>query len=199
MLMLALCHDLPAAQRACARGERRSVARTRTLNEAVVGLIGYGPIGREVARRLRAWNVTVKVYSPSLRQGIQDNGVEALDLEALLAASDVISLHAALTPISWHLLNTETLALMKPGAVIINTARGGLIDEDALVAMLRKNGAAAAALDCFEKEPLSLGSPLHDLPNVILTPHQVGHTATGAASVVRAFTDNIIRLAKLPR
>ncbi len=199
MLLLALCHDLPAAEQALRDNRRRDISRLRPLDDMAVGIIGWGPIGREVARRLRAWDVRVLATSPSHQSGIAKDGTELAELDRLLAESDAVSLHAALTPASWHLLDRERIARMKPGALIVNTSRGGLIDEDSLVDALNSGQIGGAALDCFEHEPLPPESPLRRAPNIILTPHQIGHTAPAGEARVRVFIDNVLRLAALVR
>ncbi len=193
LLMLALLHDLEGARRACASDRRRDISRVRSLAGIRVGLIGFGAIGRRVARKLRAWDVAVSVFAPSLALGPIDDGVIAVDLDALLQTSDVVSLHAALGASSRHLLDRGRIARMKPGSLLLNTARGGLIDEAALADALRDGRLAGAALDCFEIEPLPRESVLRSLDNVILTPHQIGHTKAGADSVVDALIRNIVR------
>lgn len=193
MLMLALLHDLDGARRASATCSRRDTSRARSLTEVCVGIIGYGAIGREVTRKLRAWDVAVVLFAPSLTPGVLDNGAVAVDLDRLLRTSDVVSLHAALAPSSRHLLDHARIARMKAGSVLVNTARGELIDEAALAEALREGRLAGAALDCFETEPLPEGSVLRSLDNVILTPHQIGHTRAGSESVVEALIQNIVR------
>lgn len=199
MLMLTLCHDLPAAQAAARAGTRRDIAQVRLLDDLAVGLIGYGAIGRDVARRLIAWNVHVRATSPSRRPGTVVDGVPFTSLDELLATSDVISLHAAYDPSLRQLLDRRRIALIKAGAILVNTARGGLVDEAALAAALRSGAVAGAALDCLEREPLPPDSPLRMAPNLILTPHQIGHTADGAAAGIAAFVDNILSFAEPAR
>lgn len=197
MLMLALCHDLPAAQQALIEGRRRALDRVRAIESCVVGVIGHGAIGREVVRRLRAWDVPVLVHSPSLPDGALVDGSESVLLASLLERSDLVSLHAALTSATRHLINRERISTMKRGAMLVNTARGGLVDEHALVDALHSGAIGAAALDCFETEPLPIDSPLRSAPNVILTPHQIGHTPAGSEAVVRTFIANILAISRL--
>jgi len=194
-LMLALCHDLPAAITAFAQGSRRDIARARTLDDATVGIIGYGALGRDVARRLRAWGVRVLVHGRSLEPGPLADGSESVSLARLLEASDVVSLHAALAHGDPPIIDEAALTRVKPGALLVNTARGGLLDERAVAAALHSGRLGGAALDCFAVEPLPADSALRTAPHTILTPHQIGHTRAGADAMVRRFTDNIIRLA----
>ncbi len=194
-LMLALCHDLPGAIAACAQGSRRDATRVRTLEDAIVGIVGFGAIGRETARRLRAWGVRVLVFSRSLEAGPLTDGSESVPLDRLLRTSDIVSLHAALNHGDGPIIDEASLAAMKPGALLVNTARGALVDERAVASALHSGVLGGAALDCFAIEPLPVDSPLRGAPNAILTPHQIGHTQAGADAMVRTFIDNIIRLA----
>jgi len=194
-LMLALCHDLPGAIAACAQGSRRDATRVRTLEDATVGIVGFGAIGRETARRLRAWGARVLVFSRSLEAGTLADGCESVPLDRLLRTSDIVSLHAALNHGDGPIIDEASLAAMKPGALLVNTARGALVDERAVASALHSGRLGGAALDCFAFEPLPANSPLRGAPNAILTPHQIGHTQAGADAMVRTFIDNIIRVA----
>lgn len=144
-----------------------------------LGIIGLGDIGSRLARRAQAFGMTVLAHDPALHPdhfALQEFGVFLADLESVLQTSDFISLHAPLTPATRHLLGARTLELVKPGATLINTARGGLIDEQALVAALQRGRLAGAVLDVREQEPPEEDDPLRELPNVILTPHVAGVT-----------------------
>jgi glyoxylate reductase len=138
------------------------------VHGATLGVIGLGAIGCAVARRARGFGMRVLGWT---RSGRAAEGVEAVSLDGLLAASDFVSVHVALTPETQGLLDRAALARMKPGAVLINTARGGIVDEVALGEALRSGQLAAAALDVFEREPLDPASPLLDAPNLLLSPH----------------------------
>lgn len=166
-LMFALARDLP---RAAAAAKARRFARSIgwELSGRTLGLVGYGAIGREVARRAHALGMRVLAHDPFRSDAFAP--AEAADLEPLLRASDVVSLHAALTPDTRRLLNAERLALMPSHAVLVNTARGDLVDEAALYRALREGRLAGAALDAFAHEPPQ-DSPLLDLDTVIATPH----------------------------
>src|SRR5690606_7992868 len=141
-------------------GTRRDVSRAWTLDDATVGLIGYGAIGRDVARRLRAWGVRVLVYSRSLDQSTLPDGSESVSLMRLLRGSDIVSLHATLSRGDGPIIDKSALEAMKPGALLVNTARGGLVDENAVAAALHSGRLGGAALDCFSVEPLPESSPL---------------------------------------
>jgi glyoxylate reductase len=140
----------------------------RDLNGATLGIIGLGAIGRAVARRAGGFDMRVLGWT---RSGRAVPGVETVALEELLERSDFVSIHVASTPETRDLVSTAAFARMRPGAVLVNAARGGVVDEDALVAALASGRLAAAALDVFETEPLDPGSPLFDAPNLVLTPH----------------------------
>ena len=145
----------------------------RALNECTLGVIGLGNIGKAVTRRARAFGM--KVYGTDLIEidpaFITETGIEMTSLPSLLSKSDFVSVNCDLNPTSYHLINSDTLACMKPGAVLINTARGPIVEEKALIEALQAGRLAGAALDVFEQEPLPLDSPLLNMDNVLLAPH----------------------------
>jgi len=144
------------------------------LRGKTLGLIGLGRTGRAVARRAAAFDMRCLAYDPFLNSTPNDSREVALvEFEKLLAGSDAISLHAAATDRTARLICRETIARMKPGVVLINTARGSLVDEAALCEALQAGKVAAAGLDVFEREP-PLGSPLLSAPNLVLSPHVAG-------------------------
>jgi glyoxylate reductase len=140
----------------------------RDLSGATLGVIGLGATGRAVALRARALGMRVLGWNRSARAL---PGVESVPLPELLGGSDFVSVHLALTPETRGLLDATALARMRPGAVLVNVARGGIVDEGALAQALASGRLAAAALDVFEREPLPAGSPLLAAPNLVLTPH----------------------------
>jgi D-3-phosphoglycerate dehydrogenase len=145
------------------------------LRGRVLGIAGLGRIGKAVALRGRAFGMRVLAYEPVPdRAFVAEHGIELVPLERLLAESDYLSLHVPLTPESRHLINRRTLALMKPTAFLLNTARGGLVNEADLVEALRAGRLAGAGLDVFEQEPAGKDNPLLGLDNVVLTPHTAG-------------------------
>jgi D-3-phosphoglycerate dehydrogenase len=158
------------------------------LSGNTVGLIGYGAIGRIVAGILRAFNAEVLVFDPYLSPSeVLPAGVRIVSLDELLTTSKVVSVHARLSPESQHILNAETLAMLPHGAVLINTARGGLLDYSVLPAMLQSGQLGAIALDVFDVEPPPANWPLLGHDNVVLTPHLAGatkQTAERAATIV---------------
>ena len=145
----------------------------RSLSECTLGVVGVGTIGKAVVRRARAFGMTllgndiIEIDHVFLKE----TGIEMTSLEDLLGRSDFVSLNCDLNPTSHHLMNTRTLALMQPTAVLINTARGPIVDEPALVAALQAGQLAGAALDVYEQEPLPAHSPLLKMDHVLLAPH----------------------------
>jgi D-3-phosphoglycerate dehydrogenase len=138
-----------------------------------LGVIGVGNIGKAILRRAQGFELTllgndIIEVDPAI---IQETGVEMTSLDDLLARSDFISVNCDLNPTSQHLINPETLTKVKRGAVLINTARGPIVDEQALIAALQSGQLGGAAMDVFENEPLPADSPLREMDNVLLAPH----------------------------
>ncbi len=140
------------------------------LSGATLGLIGFGRIGQAVARRAAGFDMRVLFHDPSTG-AVEGIDAEPVDLETLLGESDFVSLHAPLTPRTRGMINAETLAKMKPGAILINTARGPMIDQQALYEALESKHLFAAALDVTDPEPLPPNHPLYRLENLIICPH----------------------------
>jgi D-3-phosphoglycerate dehydrogenase len=173
-LLLALYRKLFAFDAAVRRGGGDAPAPDSVvrLSNCTLGLVGFGRIGRRVARKAQAFGLTVVAHDPFATPAVAEAaGVELLALDELLQRSDCLSLHVPLTPETRHMIGARELALLKPGATVVNIGRGGLVDEDALIATLESGHVAGAALDVTEIEPLPLDSPLLEAPNVILTPH----------------------------
>ncbi|SDS10934.1 D-3-phosphoglycerate dehydrogenase [Agromyces flavus] len=170
--ILSLARHIPAAHAALAQGEwKRSAYTGVELYEKTVGIIGLGRIGALIAARLQAFGVEVIAYDPYITAArAQQLGVQTVTLDDLLERSDFITIHMPKTPETTGMISTEQLAKMKPTAFIVNVARGGLIDEDALHDALAAKTIAGAGLDVFVQEPPK-ESPLLALPNVIVTPH----------------------------
>lgn len=145
----------------------------RTLAECTLGVIGVGNIGKTVTCRARAFGMRVlgNDIVPIDPVFIHESGIQMTSLEALLSHSDYISVNCDLNPTSYHLISADSLSLVKPGAVLINAARGPIVDEDALIQALQSGRLAGAALDVFEREPLPADSPLMKMDNVMLAPH----------------------------
>jgi D-3-phosphoglycerate dehydrogenase len=170
------------------RWDRTGANTPWVLSGATVGLVGYGRIGRLVRKRLEGFAVDVLVSDPVPPD---DPTVANVELEELLAASDVISLHAPLLATTHRLIGAPQLALMRPHAVLVNTARGGLCDEAALVDALEQGRLRAAALDVFEQEPPS-SSRLLTLPNVVVSPHNAGLSVQSIEEMTRRATASVI-------
>lgn len=139
------------------------------VNGKTLGVLGAGNIGREVIKIARALDMEILVYTRTPRAN--EDGIRYVDLETMLKNSDYVSLHCPLTPQTKHIINKDTLSLMKPSAFLINTSRGALIDEPALIEALNSGVIAGAALDVQETEPPAPDNPLYSMDNVILTPH----------------------------
>lgn len=174
MLLLNLSSSMQRQQAMLARGDKSNfLNHLQTphveVNGKTLGIIGMGNTGREVAKLGRALGMDILVYTRSSRA--DEEGLRYVSLEQLLKSSDYVSLHCALNDKTRHLIDRNALALMKPSAFIINTARGALIDEPALIEALRAGVIAGAGLDVQENEPLADESPLYTLEQVILTPH----------------------------
>ena len=174
-LILALAKDLPSlSARVAAGGWRGADTKVRDIAGLRLGLLGYGAIGVAVARLAGAFGMPVAAYSPS---GRAPPGIRAAaGLGDLLAGSDVLSLHLPLLPATRHVIGAAELALLPPGAFVINTSRGGLVDEAALLQALDAGRLAGAGLDVFEHEPPAPGDALRRHPRVLATPHVAGVT-----------------------
>jgi len=191
-MLIALRHGVSSELR---NGGWHAPELGRELGALTVGLLGYGAVGQAVHRRLRGFGATVLATSPGPVPELTAPPT-FVDLPELLETSDVLSLHAPLTPETRHLLNERAFARMREGSVLVNAARGGLVDEAALVAALRAGRPAAAALDVFDPEPLSHASPLLELEQVYLTPH-IAASSEQARGRVRAMIGDNLRRAVL--
>ncbi|TPJ48604.1 MULTISPECIES: 2-hydroxyacid dehydrogenase [unclassified Mesorhizobium] len=179
------------------RGDLYRADRTgRELSEMTVGVVGYGNIGTKVVRLLRAFGCHVLVSDPYVQLSAEDRnaGVELVALDDLLSRSDVVTLHSRVTPETRGLIGKDTIARMKPGVIFVNTARGPLVDYDALYEALVSGQIASAMLETFAVEPVPSDWPLLQLPNVTLTPHIAGasvrtvtYAAEQAAEEVRRY------------
>jgi phosphoglycerate dehydrogenase-like enzyme len=193
LLILAALKRLPYADAELRQGRFHINALrpvSRELTGLTVGYLGMGRIGQAVAERLTSFGTRGIFYDPQVSS---HPGLEPRGLHALLAESDVVTLHLPLTPETRHLMNRANLARMKPGAYLVNTARGGLVDERALLEALQSGGLAGAALDVFEEEPVRAGHPLAALPNVVLTPHIAAGTRDALATKMKTIFANMQR------
>ena len=160
------------------------------LDGLTMGIIGLGRIGRAVARLAQAFGMKVIATGRSKPPDLP-TGVAWTDLEALLRASDVVSLHCPLTPETKHIINAQRLALMKPSAFLLNTSRGPLVDEPALAAALRAGQIAGAGLDVLTEEPPPANHPLYTTPNCFITPHIAWATRAARARLMRVAVENV--------
>lgn len=161
-----------AAGNAAGEWDNRAYGPMRRLRGQILGLVGYGRVARAVAARAAGFGFDVLAYSPSQSSGGRGDGVRFADnLDELLSTSDVVSLHLPSTPKTKGLIGADALATMKPGAALVNTSRGALIDEQALVEALRSGQLGSAALDVLAIEPPDTSHPLLTMPQVIVTPH----------------------------
>lgn len=159
------------------------------VNGKTLGIIGAGNIGKTVMKIAKALDMEILVYTRTPKADA--DGVRYVDLPTLLKNSDYVSLHCPLTPQTRHIINEETLSMMKPSAFLINTSRGALIDEPALIAALQNGTIAGAGLDVQETEPPKADNPLYTLDNVILTPHMGWKGLETRKRLLSILTDNI--------
>jgi phosphoglycerate dehydrogenase-like enzyme len=174
------------------RGEwnRTGAATPWDLHATTVGIVGYGGIGRAVARRLAGFGTRLLIADPALTVA---GGGEVVPLDELLGRADVVSLHLPLLPATRHIVGARELARMRPHAILVNTSRGGLVDEEALVAALHSGRLRGAALDVFSDEP-HLPQPLRSLPNVVLTPHVGGLSDRSIVRMTRQATRDVLHV-----
>lgn len=195
-LLLAAARRIPEAERFVRDGQWTAARRWepdmllgRDLAGATLGLLGLGAIGQAVARRAQGFGLKVIGWTPS---GRAVTGVQPASFAQVLAQSDFLSLHLALGAETAQIINAAALAQMKPDAILINTARGGLVDEAALVAALQDGRLGGAALDVFAKEPLATDHPLLALPNVVIAPHIGSATQGTRARMAQRAVDNLL-------
>ncbi|MDR1282466.1 MAG: D-2-hydroxyacid dehydrogenase [Opitutaceae bacterium] len=199
MTILAFARQLPHFLQ-CQREKKwdRRPGLPHAIQKQTVGILGYGSVGREVARLLKPFGVRLiatrrTVPSPPLPPSGLDALLPLTQLDELLAASDHLVIALPLTDQTRRILDKNRIAMLKRGAVVHNIARGGLLDEDALIERLRDGSLGGAALDVFEREPLPADSPFWDLPNVLVTPHLAGHHAEAGSLLLRQFKLNLAR------
>lgn len=187
---------LSGAEMAAGKWPRTRLSEGRETAGRTLGLAGFGGIGQLTARLAIAVGMRVVAYDPLLAADApawKGSGVVRRELDELLAEADAVSLHVPLTERTRGLMNAARIGRMKPEAVLVNTARGGIVDETALAEALRSGKLAGAALDVFAREPLAAGSPLAAVPNLILTPHIGGVTRESNARVSAMIADRVAR------
>ena len=204
--MLALTKQLTfyTTERIRNGGWRTEAAWSSFVRHRTVGIVGLGRIGKSVALRLQGWDCRVIAHDPYVEPHSTD--VELVELDELLRKSDVISLHAVVTPETRHMLDARALERIKPTAIVVNSARGALVDLDAMYEALIEGRLAGLAMDAYESEPPPIDHPIFTLPNVIATPHASAWVRetfeaiayTGAQNLLEALGDGVPRYAVNP-
>jgi D-3-phosphoglycerate dehydrogenase len=199
MLMTALLLDLPGKSRALGHiGWRDGTVRARMMGGKTIGFVGFGRIARATLARLANWNVRAIFHDPYVGRDAAPHGgaIPVADLAELLRMSDIVNILVDLTAETRGMIGAAELAMMRRDAYLVNTARGAVVDEVALASALHKGTIAGAALDAFTAEPLAPDSPLRGLDNIILTPHNIGHTLELQESFIPATYENAVRIAR---
>lgn len=197
MLLLRYSHYSVSDALADGRWIRPAKPEGHEVAGRILGLVGFGSIGQLTGQLASRLDMRIVAYDPSFPpESTLDFECRMLSLNEVLSISDVVSLHTPLTPQTRSLIDAERLAMMCPGAVLINAARGGIVDEAALAHVLSEGLLRAAALDVFENEPLPAGSVLRGVPNLLLSPHVAGVTADSELRVCKLITDCILALLK---
>jgi D-3-phosphoglycerate dehydrogenase len=194
-LMLCTARNIPRLHKAVEAGEWPRNEGTE-LNGKTLGIVGLGAIGKNLAKRAVAFGMTVIAYDPFFDEAFAvSNGIIKKTMDEVITSADFVSLHVPLNDETKRMIDAERIAKMKRGAIIINTARGGLIDEEAAAKAVVSGQLGGLGLDAFEQEPLS-ESPLKGLKNVIFTPHTGAHTAEAVKGMGTLAVDNIIKVLK---
>jgi phosphoglycerate dehydrogenase-like enzyme len=194
ILLLAFARGLvPAALETRAGGWKAPIAGIHRLQGRRLALIGVGRIGRRVASRAQAFGLSVCAYDPYVQQWDLEGVQRSATLAEALAEADFVSLHAPMTPENRHLVGEKTLALMKRAPVVINTARGGLVDLEAVTRALEDGRLGGVALDVTEVEPLDKDHPLRSHPRALLTPHMAFYSAESEAELKRRAAEEVVR------
>lgn len=197
LLMLAVYHNLLPHTQSLQNGVwSKTLFTQRTLNKRLVGLIGGGNIGRMVAQKLRGFGAEVQYYDVyRLPEEVERaHHMRYVSFETLLRTSDIVSLHLPLTEENHHLISQKELNMMKRDGVLINTARGGLVHETALLHALQTGKILGAGIDCPEQEPLPENVPILSHPNIVMTPHIGGDTSDIAEVMIPMLAENILAL-----
>lgn len=195
-LILSMIKKIPASDQLIRKERWRETEFTfKQLMSMTVGIIGFGNVGTRVARRLRSFEAEILSYDPYVAlEKFEEFGVEPVDLETLLKNSEIVTVHVPLTRYTKHMIGERELKMMKEEACIVNTSRGSIIDERALIVALQEKRIAGAALDVFEEEPPDRGSPLLRLDNVVMTPHVAGATGESLKRMAETAAKDIARV-----
>ncbi|MGA2111652.1 MAG: phosphoglycerate dehydrogenase [Anaerolineales bacterium] len=198
-LILVLARNIHKGDASIRRGQWERIIGSDVWHKKL-GILGLGRIGKNVVRRSKGFEMEVYACDPAADAAFcEQNGVHLVDLETLFKTCDIVTLHAPLDETTRHIVNDGTLALMKPDALLINTSRGDLVDEQALYRALKEKRIAGAAIDVFSKEPPPKDFPLLELANVVLTPHMAGYSRDAllfsgdmiAESIIAAFRGEV--------
>ena len=199
LLMLAVGRKLICHDRSLREGvwsKNTFLNQSFTLNNKVVGVVGGGNIGRQVAKKVQAFGATVQYYDafrlkPEMEKEFH---MTYSELNQLLATSDIVTLHVPLLDSTKHMIDEKHISMMKNGAIIINAARGGVIDEKAVLKAVQDGKLAGAGIDCVEFEPLAKDDPLLGNPNIIITPHVAGGVSDIADAIIPMIVENLKNL-----
>jgi D-3-phosphoglycerate dehydrogenase len=192
-IVLALAKQIIPMDRAVRnqKWHERFSPKQMDISAKTIGIIGYGKIGKATARKCKAMGMKVMIYDPYIDMA-EDHITMAKDVKDIFKESDFVSLHCPSGPDNHNLVNNKHLSLMKPGAFLVNTSRGSLIDEEALIAHLQSGKIAGAGLDVFKEEPLPIGHPFLSMSNVILSPHVAGSTKESNERIAIAAAQAVI-------
>lgn len=193
-LLLASARKVMSMDRFVRRGEWGGFTKAnplRRVSQLTLGLVGLGRIARATARKMAGFQVKILAADPYVKNVGADEGIELVDLERLLQESDLISIHVPLLPETRGMIGAAAFKLMKPTAVVVNTSRGPVVDQDALIAALQEKRLGGAALDVMAEEPLPAASPLRDFDSVILTPHTGADSIDSMAHVRRTVVESV--------
>jgi D-3-phosphoglycerate dehydrogenase/gluconate 2-dehydrogenase len=191
LLILTALYDIRSAEQRMHEGKFRTGPPTATtLCGKTVGIIGFGNIAQRLIRRLANWGVTILIHARSIHS--DRPGLRFVELKTLLQCSDIVLPLVNLSPETHHLLNRERLLLMREDALLVNLSRGAVVEETALCDPAVSGRLRAVALDVFENEPLPINSPLRNLPNFILTGHEIAHTRENLDALFRKSVENVV-------
>jgi len=192
--MLSLARAIPMLDQSTKQGEWKRRTGIE-LGGKTLGILGFGMVGKQTARRAVAFGMEVIAHDPYMDEDYAKNlGVIPKTMDQVISESDFICLHLPLMETTKNIINNDSINKMRPGAFVINTARGGLIDEVALYNALENGHLGGAALDVYEKEPPDASLPLYQLPNVLTTPHTAAHTAEASLNMATMAVDNLIEV-----
>ena len=195
-LMLAVWRKLLVLRGVASSGTFPAMEAARPVHRLAgsrVGLVGFGALGQAVARKLAGFDVEIVATDPKVPADVfASHGVAAIQLNELLETSDVVSIHTNLTPATFHLVGAGELSRMKPGAILVNTARGAVVEEASLLRALREGRLGGAGLDVLEKEPPEPGDELLHLPNVIVTPHVGAYSEEAIAELQERAAGSVV-------